>query len=176
MASHFPYGIFMSYETAPQTEVLATNCAICARPLCDAVSVETGMGPVCREKYGYYADVAPEARERANRIVWEIAVAQRAEPEQLSELEKLGFTALVNKLCADLLKVEIEETAGGYLVKTPYKEDALAAWRRVPGRRFDRETKRNFVPAKAKVELWDLLMTHYRGHTARGPKGLFVIP
>lgn len=133
------------------------------------------MGPVCREKYGYYADVAPEARERANKIVWEIAVAQKAAPALIVELEKLGFVALAEEL-AGAATVKIEETDRGFLVTTPYKEDALSAWRNIRGRRFDRETKRNFVPAKAKVELWDLLMTHYRGHTARGPKGLFVIP
>lgn len=39
-----------NYETAPSTILLATHCALCARPLGDAYSVEVGMGPVCREK------------------------------------------------------------------------------------------------------------------------------
>jgi len=43
----------MSYENAPATILLATNCACCGRPLVDATSVETGVGPDCRRKYGY---------------------------------------------------------------------------------------------------------------------------
>lgn len=43
----------MSYETAPSTVLLASCCAICGRALRDAVSVEAGIGPDCREKYGY---------------------------------------------------------------------------------------------------------------------------
>jgi hypothetical protein len=43
----------MSYENAPATEMLATHCAICSRPLLDAVSVEIGIGPVCRQRHGY---------------------------------------------------------------------------------------------------------------------------
>jgi hypothetical protein len=43
----------MSYETAPATEMLASHCACCARPLVDAVSVEAGVGPECRKKHGF---------------------------------------------------------------------------------------------------------------------------
>jgi hypothetical protein len=46
----------MSYETAPATLMLATRCACCSRPLCDAVSVEAGVGPECRKRHGF--DVA----------------------------------------------------------------------------------------------------------------------
>lgn len=47
----------MGYEEAPATEMMASHCLLCGRPLVDAVSVETGIGPVCREKYGYGADL-----------------------------------------------------------------------------------------------------------------------
>ncbi len=43
----------MSYEDAPATTLLATACACCGRPLVDSISVETGVGPDCRKKYGY---------------------------------------------------------------------------------------------------------------------------
>lgn len=43
----------MSYLNSPVTALVAVNCACCSRPLCDAVSVETGVGPVCRERHGY---------------------------------------------------------------------------------------------------------------------------
>ena len=41
-----------SYLTAPATKMLATHCAVCARALVDAKSVELGIGPDCRKKYG----------------------------------------------------------------------------------------------------------------------------
>lgn len=42
-----------SYEDAPATKLIAVNCACCARPLLDAISVENGMGAVCRRKHGF---------------------------------------------------------------------------------------------------------------------------
>lgn len=33
--------------------MLATHCACCGRPLCDANSVELGIGPVCRKTHGF---------------------------------------------------------------------------------------------------------------------------
>ena len=38
----------MSYENAPATKMLATNCCCCGRPLVDSMSVELGIGPECR--------------------------------------------------------------------------------------------------------------------------------
>jgi hypothetical protein len=29
------------------------NCSCCAKPLTNKVSVELGIGPICREKYGW---------------------------------------------------------------------------------------------------------------------------
>lgn len=34
-----------TYENAPATKMLATNCVVCGRALVDAVSVEMGIGP-----------------------------------------------------------------------------------------------------------------------------------
>ena len=42
----------MTYEAAPATTLLASHCAVCARPLLDAESVEAGIGPDCR-KHGF---------------------------------------------------------------------------------------------------------------------------
>jgi gamma-glutamylaminecyclotransferase len=52
------------YENAPATRLLATSCACCGRALLDAISVEAGIGPDCREKYGY--GEAQGRRERGN--------------------------------------------------------------------------------------------------------------
>lgn len=42
----------MSYLESPVVPVVATRCACCNQPLVDSVSVELGIGPVCRRKYG----------------------------------------------------------------------------------------------------------------------------
>lgn len=42
----------MGYEQSPAVDLVATNCALCGRPLLDADSVECGMGPTCRARYG----------------------------------------------------------------------------------------------------------------------------
>ena len=45
--------IARTYENAAKTKLIATHCVCCGRPLCDAQSVETGVGPICGRKYGY---------------------------------------------------------------------------------------------------------------------------
>lgn len=51
----------MGYEQSPAVELIATNCALCGRPLLDADSVECGMGPVCRARHGAgAAGLAPD--------------------------------------------------------------------------------------------------------------------
>lgn len=41
-----------NYIESPVVNMVATDCACCGRPLVDAKSVEFGIGPVCRSKYG----------------------------------------------------------------------------------------------------------------------------
>lgn len=43
----------MSYIDAPATELVATSCACCARPLLDADSLKLGVGPVCAKRHGF---------------------------------------------------------------------------------------------------------------------------
>lgn len=43
----------MDYTNSPACELVASSCACCGRPLVDAVSVEAGVGPECREKHGF---------------------------------------------------------------------------------------------------------------------------
>lgn len=43
----------MNYTDAPACKLLATHCACCGRPLLDAKSVEFGIGPDCRQNYGF---------------------------------------------------------------------------------------------------------------------------
>ena len=91
----------MSYENAPATKMLATNCACCGRPLVDAKSVECGIGPDCREKYGVDVDVTEAAREEANKIVFQLArgglTREDARP-LFDKLAALGFVVLAERV------------------------------------------------------------------------------
>lgn len=117
-----------NYEDAPAAELVATHCAACGRPLLDAVSVECGMGPVCRAKAGLDGAGAgadwprvvallagsgidlstPDARRVANRIVNRIAAAQQSEsvPALLGALDALGFAG-VAKAIREHIKVRV---------------------------------------------------------------------
>jgi hypothetical protein len=72
-----------NYETAPSTLLLASHCARCGRKLADADSVETGIGPICAEKWGV-------AQGPSTPAEWEaIADAVRA-------LHTEGFAMTIN--------------------------------------------------------------------------------
>jgi len=61
---------------------------------------------------------------------------------------------------------------------TPYRrKDSkafVAAWRAVPGRRW--ENGANVVPVASKKALWTVLREFFGGRYAKGPKGVFKIP
>lgn len=168
----------MSYENAPATKMLATNCAACGRPLVDAISVETGMGPDCREKHGYNQEVSEEARAEANKLVHEIAVAQDGVrvTQNIVRLQALGFDALAARIVKRTRPIVIEAVDLLTLaVASPYSETFIEDVRHVPGRRWDNETKRNTIPTSSRAALWAALKRSYSGCTAIGPKGAFVI-
>jgi len=196
-----------TYETAPATILLATHCACCARPLVDAVSVETGIGPDCRKKHGFAAPDAEvdeaalvaalsaynqgrgyetaivtsqadvSGRTLANRIVHRIAVEQDVPgvAHLVNALRALGFAKLAARVAKRLVRITITAEGADLLVVAPYSEEALTAWRGIPGRRWDKAAKATRVPAKCARPLWDLLRTHFRGVFAVGPKGVFVV-
>jgi hypothetical protein len=51
----------MTYESHPTTEWIASHCCLCGRPLVDPDSIERGIGPICLDKVGDYAESAGEA-------------------------------------------------------------------------------------------------------------------
>ena len=138
----------MSYENAPSTILLATHCAACNRPLRDAQSVEAGMGPDCREKYGYAgAQTEPDwdkvnhiaekfdldaldmvarfhgdAHKVANMLVHRAACAPREERALYIEcIAALGFTKLAAKLAEGAGEVvEVKRDGEVFVVVTPY--------------------------------------------------------
>lgn len=172
----------MSYENAPATRLIATHCVACGRPLVDSESVEAGMGPDCRERHGYYADVSPEARADANARVHALATGTLAPAQVAAELvmiRALGFDRLADKLESRLVVVEIAALdASTIAVVTPYAPafvddlKATLSWRK-----WDGENKRWIVPAaqRSKNALWALIRRHFAGSIGRGPQGLFPI-
>ena len=180
----------MSYENAPATTMLATHCAICNRPLVDSVSVETGIGPICREDRGYNVDVPETDREQANKLVHEVACmmgnqipkdAKRLQ-EICQTLSTLGFSKLAGILIERNTVIKIH-AKGQYLhVESPYRPDYIEAFKQ--GQRavnsrahWDRESKAwiVFSSPDARKALWASLRAYFPGQMALGPKGPFVI-
>lgn len=90
-----------TYENAPATKLLATACACCGRDLVDAVSVETGIGPDCREKYGVTFDTSNAAHAEANALVFQVArkgITAREASLAFDRLHELGFTVLAERI------------------------------------------------------------------------------
>jgi hypothetical protein len=165
------------YENAPATKMLATHCACCARPLVDAKSVEAGVGPDCRKKFGYDLDVPEAARIEANKVVYGIACVQEGTVviEGCAKLRGLGFTVLAERIESRLAVVEIEEANGVLTVVTPYDTKFVDAIRQIPGRKWNKEKKVNTCPVAAKQALWAVLKSCFPNKVGRSAKGAFII-
>jgi hypothetical protein len=180
----------MTYETAPATVMLATHCAICGRPLVDARSVETGIGPDCRAKYGK-ADVVTESqRSEANGIVYRLAL-WRSEvlggptieevAEDLRRVRQLGLFRLADVLDERLCDVVLVETSACLELTTPFKPSFVSDLRSssVPLRRWNAEKKAWEVAANASKEerarLWACVRRHFEGRLFKGPRGVTTI-
>lgn len=178
----------MNYVNAPATRMLATNCCCCGRPLVDAISVELGIGPECRN--GRTDGITPEQREVCNKLTHAAAIAaQEGNIEKVKllaeEIRGLGLVDLADKVFhrfqnADrLAKITIVALPDGLLsVDTPFrrkeKAEFVAAWRAIPGRRYYRG--KNIVPVDSKPQLWALLKKFFPGQFGKGPQGLFRVP
>lgn len=96
----------MSYKSDPNTNRLATRCCICNTSLRDAKSVEMGIGPTCRKKYGFasvYAALTERQRKNVNRLIHQAGIA--CEADDIAEVLKLadkinkrGFTMVADKV------------------------------------------------------------------------------
>jgi len=167
----------MSYETAPATILLASRCACCSRPLCDAISVETGVGPECRRKHGFngaqgepdwtaamlaldgviaVAEVNPTMtpRESVNVLVHRVACRSTARVDgavlaMTDAIRALGFVSLANKIVEHGAgKVEVHAVGDRLAVTTPFNAAFVAALKTARvGARWDGASKAWTVPA-----------------------------
>ena len=169
------------YENAPATRMLATNCAVCGRPLVDSISVEVGIGPECRKKYGYNINVPEDVRAEANQIVHAIAVEQEGitVAQAAARLRDIGFAKLADTILRRVSNVTILDPGDGYRVAFRYVEEIVNDFRRVPGRQWlGRKTpseKMWRVPYSSKRELFEWLKRNFRGAVINGPKGPFTV-
>lgn len=183
----------MSYEKAPATALVATHCCVCGRPLLEAESLASGIGPICAQKTGFGREgLPPEVRERVNKLVYELAAlgkSMRAVP-LLTELRELGFGRIADRIelrLADMVEVSLVLRSDGLLqLEIPRLEDAafgrlLTELRTVPGRRVvsvEGKGPRTTIPnARGPIlALYRVLSRHLPGKLAVSPKGMFVIP
>ncbi len=154
-----------SYLNDPATAMIAVNCACCSQPLRDAVSVETGMGPVCRAKHGFNkpdSDVelvavaatlasilSPEdyatmvagvssAREAANKLVHRIACRGLGVEVAtlILALAELGFVKLAGIMTKRSAAITITRTETTVEIVAPYSEAFNELVRKIPTRRW----------------------------------------
>lgn len=169
----------MSYENAPATRLLATRCAVCARPLVDAVSVEIGMGPDCREKYGYNEGDST-GRPEANRLVHRVATGATM-PETLaivSRLVSIGFGTLASRLLERKATVEILDAGpDAFSIRTPYNPDYVSALKSAcyGSVRWNATEKVWTVRNSAKKGAWEVFQRFFSGQLLLGPKGPKII-
>lgn len=159
----------MGYENSKACQMLATHCACCGKELVDAASVELGLGPVCRRKYWSLKEIPEENRVLANKIVYSIAAQLGEKPSdalcQMVFLRELGFDKLVDRIEKRVIKVRVDKDGDVYIVRAPYREEAIPSWREVG--RWQRDDKTYRVPLENRRGLWSLLRAFYPGELAK---------
>lgn len=177
----------MSHENLPATKLVATHCCVCGRPLVEADSVETGIGPICskRNKVGHFShtpDVEGAAgflvgtgvvvnledpHKAANQLIYILAADQESPHVSAlcMALEALGYTEVARAIASRLAPayVSVRSENGGLAVRFKTKSDGtfdklVTAFRSVPGRGFDKKTKTNSFPVTSKGALWTALV------------------
>ena len=184
----------MGYESSAACKIVATNCCACGKPLVDAKSVEVGMGPTCRKKYGWGVEVPDAVRALANKMVYRLAcdVSQDTvtleSMEVADQLRDLGFAKIADIFQGRLIKIAVTvDTFNGeecYLVRAPYDEtgqfnyDCWAKGRhgvKVPA--FKAPTKKKIfhwaIPKNSysRKRIFGALLKHYEGRLAFAPDG-----
>lgn len=192
------------YTNSPSAKLVATHCAVCARPLVDSLSVETGVGPECRKRHGYAtANAAPDwsavqafigrhiealalpvdwdqdVRRLANVLVHRIAVEQDGVLVLacVDALRALGFTTLGARCAERLAKIQIRTEGMEIMLKAPYATELFS----IPGRSFDKATKLTRITVRSSMEgakrmVFAVLTRAFPGAVVDGPRGLFVLP
>jgi len=112
----------MGYEDAKATRIMARRCFACGRDLIDSVSVDVGMGPVCRKRHGYgeIADLTdPASRKLANKLVYEASAMFETNPARVieisDEIHDLGLYTLATIMRERFIRIRLEVVTGADL-------------------------------------------------------------
>lgn len=185
--------------------MLATRCGICGQPLRDPVSVELGIGPICRDQADFKEGIDPAAYERAKVIVFRLelfATAERLSPMDAmvasDELQTLGFGKLADVILKRNARVVITDLAAvpavertefaaaipaqpaSFRVKVP--ADQFAAWELKRAGAAVEVDKRGKVTgfrfeavAGKRGAVWSIIERRFRGVLGVGPRGPFMV-
>lgn len=195
----------MSYAQTKACILAATHCVCCGKPLLDAVSVELGVGPICRGKY-LGGDVPDEQRQEANALVKLAASADTSNAQKLhlaDQVAALGFPLFAEIVRKRFLKKVIsiercqetfnnDEQCAALLVSVPFQKGTPAfntalkqtiVWkdRRAVWKKHPKKAKSVFVGWAVKCSpllkrrILEALEASFKGEEAIGPKGPFVI-
>ena len=127
------------------------RCCDCARSLKDPVSVEDGIGPICRVKSAYQPnDVAETLRPLARAAVRTIAHFQKG-PEVLHALDvvrSLNFPKLAERIEERLSDFQVKQPEGTTHLEVSHKYNPGLYYRltRIAGRTFDKAHKSHVIP------------------------------
>ena len=184
----------MSYENAPATALLASNCLCCGRALVDAASVTAGVGPVCRKKWGYTA-ISEDLRLAANVLIHEAARSECENARRIEiadELRAMGADVLADKIMDRFLKPAAtlrfetvtfgkgkwEKEVEAIVVVTKYNPEfnntfkTLVDWK---DRSIAYNQKGKFngwaIKPESKGQLWRAIKTHFAGDFIETPDG-----
>ncbi len=79
----------MSYENSPACKLIATTCCCCGHPLVDAVSVEAGIGPDCRKKWGYV-----EAQLEPDWVAYDALIGDTKAAPRMVPMYRMGHEGI----------------------------------------------------------------------------------
>lgn len=190
-------------NATPSSMLVAVFCGACGLPLQDAVSVETGIGPICRRKHGYESaqgdanwklakrllgpvaclemsevgESADWAHAVANRICHRVAVFQDGPDvaRMVEGLAALGFRRMAARMAERLGAVTVEAEGDELVVRMTFGQSQRCELRSVPGRQWDRTAHVNRVPASSRRELWAVLRAGLPGSLVSGPGGVAAL-
>jgi hypothetical protein len=180
----------MGYENSIACKKLDIHCCCCGKELVDSISTELGIGPDCRKEYT--GGITPAVQRECNVLTHRAAIAStEGRVEEVRDLAQkiadLGLTTLADRIrerfvnAEKNVKIVLVSVDGGaaLAVTTPFRRGAkdafIAAWRKIPGRRY--RNGANIVPVAEKRMLWELLKEFFPGIYGKGPDGkVFRVP
>jgi hypothetical protein len=172
--------LLTAYADSPMTEArtrrLATRCFVCNTDLCDAVSVELGIGPTCRKRLGLIAKDKNPRREYVNELTAQAALL--AEDGRVlevialaDEIGSLGYPKVAEAVRKRFVDITVTLVGDALHVKTPYSD----AWNRINWEwrlgQWNRDLKVRVVQPTRIGDLYEGLRYAYAGKQAVGPDG-----